>query len=69
MILLDTNILSTFAKIERLELLFSVFNTRKLFISPNVFNELIDARRLGYKHVESIFDLIREGGARNQIAS
>ena len=40
MILIDTNILSTFAKIDRLELLFKVFNQETLYISPNVFQEL-----------------------------
>jgi len=42
MILVDTNILSTFAKIDRLELLFGVFKQKTLYISPNVFQELKD---------------------------
>jgi len=41
-------------------LLFEVFERTKLFISPGVFNELKHARRLGYKHVEGVFDLIKE---------
>ncbi len=59
MILVDTNILSTFAKIDRLELLFKVFRQKRLCISPNVFQELKDARDKRYDFVEPIFDLLQ----------
>lgn len=59
MILIDTNILSTFAKIDRLELLFRVFNQKTLYISPNVFQELKDARDKRYDFVELIFELLQ----------
>ena len=59
MILVDTNILSTFAKIDRLELLFMVFNQKTLYISPNVFQELKDAMDKRYDFVERIFELLQ----------
>jgi len=61
MILVDTNIISTFAKIDRLELLFEVFKQRILYISPNVFQELKDARDKRYDFVELIFELLQSG--------
>lgn len=60
MILLDTNILSTFAKIQRLDLLFKVFDTEKLYISPNVLEELEKAKEKNYKHADKIFELIQK---------
>jgi predicted nucleic acid-binding protein len=59
MILVDTNILSSFAKIDRLELLFMVFRQKTLCISPNVFQELKDAKDKRYDFVEPIFDLLQ----------
>lgn len=59
MILADTNILSTFAKIRRLELLFGVFRQKTLYISPNVFQELKDAKDKRYDFVEPIFELLQ----------
>lgn len=58
MILVDTNILSTFSKIGKLELLYKVFNTNCLYISPNVHNELLRAKKKDYKFVADIFDLV-----------
>lgn len=60
MILVDTNILSTFLKINRVELLFKVFNTSKLHVSSNVFQELKAALERGYGYVEPVFRLIDE---------
>ncbi len=48
MILIDTNILSTFAKIDRLDLLEEVFG--EMHISPNVLDEVKRAEELGYSH-------------------
>ena len=45
MIVVDTNILSTFARIQRLELLFAVAETDSLHLVPAVINEL----KLGWK--------------------
>ncbi len=59
MILIDTNILSTFAKIDRLDLLEEVFG--EMHISPNVLDEVKKAEELGYSHAEKILELIRVG--------
>ena len=59
MILIDTNILSTFAKIDRLDLLEEVF--KEMHISPNVLDEVKRAEELGYSHAEKILELIRKG--------
>ncbi|MCK4736794.1 MAG: hypothetical protein KAT65_30345 [Methanophagales archaeon] len=59
MILVDTNILSTFAKIGKLELLFGVFSQKTLYLSPNVFQELKDAKDKWYDFVEHIFKLLQ----------
>ncbi|MEA1925249.1 MAG: hypothetical protein U9M95_05205 [Candidatus Altiarchaeota archaeon] len=60
MILVDTNIISTFMKIERLDLLFKVFNTPKLYLSSNVFQELKVDRDRGYAPAEELFCLIND---------
>ncbi len=57
-ILLDTNILSTFAKVDSLNLLFQVLERNKLYIVNSVFHELEDAKVAGFRFVNSIFDLI-----------
>jgi predicted nucleic acid-binding protein len=53
MILVDTNILSTFAKIKRMDLIFKVFG-KNCFISPNVLNEIKKAHQLGYEFSEIV---------------
>ena len=58
MILLDTNIISTFSKIGKFELLYDIFNKEILYISPNVFEELKKAKDKGYSFVDRIFYLI-----------
>ncbi len=58
MILGDTNILSTFMRIERLDLLFKTFNTGKIYISFNVFQELKVDRDRGYPYTKKLFHLI-----------
>ena len=45
--------------IDRLELLFEVFSQKALYISPNVFQELVDARDKLYDFVELIFKLLK----------
>lgn len=59
MILVDTNILSTFAKIDRLDLLEKVLG--EMHISPNVLDEVKRAEELGYSHAKKILKLIRKG--------
>lgn len=58
MILHDNNIVSTFAKIRRVDLLFTVFNRVRLQLSSNVERELRDGVKLGYLALQDILDLI-----------
>lgn len=59
-ILLDTNIISTFSKIRKLELLYDVFNANVFYISPNVHNEIMMAKEKGYVFVTHIVDLLQK---------
>ena len=56
--LIDTNILSTFAKINRLDILFEVLGDDTLHISPNVLTELRFALDRGYEFCNEIFRLV-----------
>lgn len=58
MILVDTNILSTFAKIDRLDLLEEVLG--EMHISPNVLDEVKRAEELGYPHAEKILGWVKK---------
>lgn len=60
MILADSNIISTFAKIKRLDLLFKVFNKPTLYVSANVFKELMVDKERGHPYTSEIFNLIEE---------
>ncbi len=58
MILVDTNILSTFGKVGEMKLLFKLFQT-KLSISSNVFCEISIAYEKGYSFAEFVLDCIK----------
>ena len=58
LILLDTNILSTFAKIDYMALLFETVRKKQVGISTSVLHELEDARNIGFVFVDKIFQLI-----------
>ena len=58
-IILDTNIISTFSKIKKLELLYDVFNANVFYISPNVHKEIMAAKEKGYIFVEQVTDLLQ----------
>ena len=60
LVLIDTNILSTFAKIDNMALLFKTVKKKKLGISTSVLHELEDARNIGLDFVEKIFQLINQ---------
>ena len=60
MILLDTNIISTFSKIGKLELLYDVFNADVLYVSPNVYDELLIAKDKGYAFVNHAIHLFQK---------
>jgi predicted nucleic acid-binding protein len=61
--LLDTNILSVFAKLGRLELLFQVLDT-PLAVSPNVRRELESGLALGYENLRPALELLETGQLR-----
>ena len=63
MILVDNNILSTFAKVSRLALLFQV-TAEVLYISPNVHDELQQGLQAGHTVLQAVFDLIASGKLR-----
>lgn len=60
MILLDTNVLSTFGKINRLNLLFDIFK-EDICISSNVLDEIKNADEQGYSFADKVISLIDEG--------
>jgi len=61
MILADTDILSALAKIGRLPLLFSLFQTPELHVTPGVFAELAHSFNLGHQYAKDVFALLTTG--------
>jgi predicted nucleic acid-binding protein len=57
-ILIDTNILSTFARINRLDFLSQVFNADVLYISANVYDEVRKGIEKGYSFLSPVFVLV-----------
>lgn len=52
----DTDILSTFGKMRRLDLLRELFPNARFFIPPSVYNELFKARERGYEFVDYVIE-------------
>jgi predicted nucleic acid-binding protein len=52
----DTDILSTFGKIKRLDLLSVLFPNTGFFIPHSVYNELFKARERGYEFVDYVIE-------------
>ena len=52
----DTDILSTFGKIRRLDLLRELFPNAMLLVPPSVYDELFKARERGYEFVDYIIE-------------
>ena len=52
----DTDIISTFGKIKRLDLLKDLFPNTIFFIPPSVYNELFKARERGYEFVDYVIE-------------
>jgi predicted nucleic acid-binding protein len=52
----DTDIISTFGKIKRLDLLKDLFPNTRFFIPPSVYNELFKARERGYEFVDYVIE-------------
>ncbi|MBI1924160.1 hypothetical protein HYR99_07900 [Candidatus Poribacteria bacterium] len=61
MILVDNNILSTFARVKQLKLLFQLFPKDALGIPPAVHDEMMDAIRQGYMFLEAVAEMVRNG--------
>ena len=61
MILVDNNILSTFARVGQLELLFRLFPKDSLGVPPAVHDELIEAVRLCCHFLEQAAELVDQG--------
>lgn len=61
MVFIDTDILSVFAKIQRLPLLFSVFNQAPLNIAPAVENEIKTGISKGFQFSQDIMALHSQG--------
>ena len=58
-ILLDTDVLSAFAKISGLELLNELFSSDELLITNGVYEELAYIRESGYDFVDQILGFVR----------
>ena len=50
--IIDTDIISTFGKIKKYELLLKLFSSSELYISSSVYRDLITAKELGYDFVD-----------------
>src|SRR5439155_2204181 len=61
MILVDTSILSTFARIEALPLLWELFPSRSLAVTPAVFREVLEAIAQGCAWLADLPDLVKTG--------
>ncbi len=61
MILVDNNILSTFCRVGQLALLFRIFPKDTLGISPAVYDEAVEAIRLGCAFLEVVPRMVSEG--------
>src|SRR5256885_9496847 len=62
MILADTNILSTFAKIGELPLLISLFKEDRIGVVPAVHEELQNGLSKGYSALKDAIELIHQAG-------
>ena len=60
MILADTNIPSTFAKIQRLPLLFQFFANDRIGVVPAVYEEFRRGVSQGYSVLTSVIELVQE---------
>ncbi|MCZ7359858.1 MAG: PIN domain-containing protein [Candidatus Methanoperedens sp.] len=67
MILIDTCVLSSLAKIDRLSLLDILFKKHSCYITPSVLKELDTNKIAGFKFVEKIDDLVSFTDAKNKV--
>ncbi len=61
MLLADTNILSTFAKIGQLPLLFQLFGAQRIGVVPAVYAEFQAGVNKGYVDLQAVVRLIQQG--------
>lgn len=61
MIIIDTNILSTFSRIDQIFILFKLFPKEKLAITSAVYDEMIEAIISGFSFMEKAKSLIDTG--------
>ena len=55
MLILDCDIASTLAKVDKIDLLSKVFSHSKIYITISVYTELIRAKRAGFSFPDKIF--------------
>ena len=60
MLLADTNILSTFAKIDQLPLLLQLFDAQRIGVVPAVYGEFQAGLNKGYTDLQAIVNLIQD---------
>lgn len=58
MIIIDTNIISTFCRINKLTLIFKLFPNDTFGITPAVYDEMMEAIRLGYSFLKIAKSLV-----------
>ncbi len=68
MTFIDANVLSTFAVIDRLDLLFTLFATTLLHVSENVAAEVMHGLQAGYMHLGRVIELMEDPGPEMGIA-
>jgi len=56
MIIFDTDIISTFGKIKRLDLLRTLLPDSQFFMVPSVYSELLKAKDRGYEFVDYVME-------------
>ena len=61
MILADTNILGTFARVDAVDLLFDLFSQDEIGVSPAVYAELLAGVREGRRFLQTAVDLVESG--------
>lgn len=64
MIIVDNNILSTFAKVGRLDMLFQLFPQRQIGIVPAVYNELRIGVRKGHVQLKEVMEMVQKKSIR-----
>lgn len=63
-IILDTDIISCIAKIKEMELVERLFQKSDFHITSAVYDEIKEAKDIGYDFVDYILDLIRKGSLK-----